>query len=153
VTTGIHPGNTADYSEETINGQDFPVRPCFVCLPSPHDDVLAGKIDLVLDSKDHYQNSKFDLLSAETDYRCPASKPAQCREFGLWVIRLIRSLNRWKPNRGDFMITQNVPWQLPKGRGVAILPLRLKQNNGFSASIWDGAGLCSGWLTSGDGKI
>jgi len=52
------------------------------------------------------------------------------------------------------MITPDSAAAVAQGKVWQFYRCSLKQKTfGFSTSIWDGAGLCPGWLTSGDGEI
>ena len=126
VTTGIHPGNKADYSQQTINGQDFPAPSLPRLFPQSSDnDVWAGKIDLVLDSKD-YQNLKFDLSADGQTIVVQRVNQRNAGEFGLWVIRPNQKPQQLETEPGgDFMITpDSAAVAFAQGQGVAILPLQ-----------------------------
>jgi hypothetical protein len=84
----------------------------------------AGKINLVLDSKD-YQNLKFDLSADGKTIVVQRLNRRNPAEFGLWIVQpdtKPRPLGN-QPG-GDFLITaDSTSVAVAQGQGVAILPL------------------------------
>jgi len=84
----------------------------------------AGRINLVLDSKD-YQNLKFDLSADGKTIVVQRLNRRNPAEFGLWVVQpdaKPRPLGN-QPG-GDFLITaDSTSVAIAQGQGVAILPL------------------------------
>jgi hypothetical protein len=92
----------------------------------------AGRIDLVLDSKD-YQNLKFDLSADGQTIVVQRVNQRNPGEFGLWVLRTSGGLSsRPTPqplqiaeSGGDFIITpDSAAVAVAQGQGIAILPLQ-----------------------------
>lgn len=112
VTTGIGQGNTTD---------DFN---SFLPRPATKDEP-AGKITLILDSKD-YQNLKFDLAADGQTIVVQRVSQRNPGEFGLWILRPETPPQPLKTEPGgDFMITpDSKAVAVAQGQGVAILPLQ-----------------------------
>lgn len=90
----------------------------------------AGKVNLVLDSKD-YQNLKFDLSADGQTIVVQRANRRKPGEFGLWVLKFDQNPND-RPTAqplenqpgGDFLITPDgESVAVAQGQGVAILPL------------------------------
>jgi hypothetical protein len=97
----------------------------FFQSPEQPSSESAGRVDLVLDSKD-YQNLKFDLSADGKTIvvqRLNRRKPA---DFGVWILQpnaKPRPLGN-QPG-GDFLIAaDSASLAISQGEGVAILPLK-----------------------------
>jgi dipeptidyl aminopeptidase/acylaminoacyl peptidase len=92
----------------------------------------AGKVDLLLDSKD-YQNLKFDLSADGKTIAVQRVKKDNPADFGLWFFNSFKDSSQEKPKlqrlqtqpSGDFLITpDSQAVAAAQGQGVAILPLQ-----------------------------
>ncbi|WP_373528865.1 hypothetical protein [Nostoc sp.] len=92
----------------------------------------AGKVDLILDSKD-YQNLKFDLSPDGQTIVIQRGNKANPGDFGLWFMSATSDGSAEKPALkrlesqpgGDFMITpDSQAVAVAQGQGAAILPLQ-----------------------------
>lgn len=90
----------------------------------PDQNLVSGKIDLVLDSKE-YQNLKFDLSPDGKVIVVFRVKRSDLRDSGLWVLRLNAPPQPLKnPPGGEFLVapdSASLALSLPDG--VDILPL------------------------------
>lgn len=111
--------------QSLLSSQLYTVTTGIQIESSSNPDPPAGKIDLVLDSKD-YQNLKFDLSADGQIIVVQRVNERNPGEFGLWVLRaneLPQPLET-QPG-GDFMITpDSATVAVAQGQGVAILPLQ-----------------------------
>ncbi|WP_414571930.1 hypothetical protein [Nostoc sp. CCY 9925] len=92
----------------------------------------AGRVDLILDSKD-YQNLKFDLSPDGETIVIQRGNKANPSDFGLWFMPAISDASGGKPTPkrlqsqpgGDFTITpDSKAVAVAQGQGAAILPLQ-----------------------------
>ncbi|MEB3338556.1 MAG: Ig-like domain-containing protein [Leptolyngbyaceae bacterium] len=86
---------------------------------------LAGKVTLLLDSKD-YQNLKFDLSADGQSIVVQRVNRKNPGDFGLWLLQPNRSPQPLKNQPGgDFLITpDSASLAIAQGQGLAILPLQ-----------------------------
>ncbi|MBG1269749.1 Ig-like domain-containing protein [Nostoc sp. WHI] len=92
----------------------------------------AGKVDLILDSKD-YQNLKFDLSPDGQTIVIQRGNKTNPGDFGLWFMPVTSDESGKKPTPkrlesqpgGDFMITpDSKAVAVAQGQGAAIIPLQ-----------------------------
>ncbi|AKG22907.1 Ig-like domain-containing protein [Calothrix sp. 336/3] len=125
------------FSARTTKNQDILSAQLYTVTTGVYTDegkeaIAAGKVDLVLDSKD-YQNLKFDLSPDGKTIVVQRGNKSNPGDFGLWMLPSDTSNSRepQKPTPvkskpgGDFMITpDSQAVAVAQGEGTAILALQ-----------------------------
>ncbi|MBD2559053.1 MULTISPECIES: Ig-like domain-containing protein [Nostoc] len=125
------------FSARTTNNQDLLSAQLYtvttgVSGKSGQEVEPAGRVDLILDSKD-YQNLKFDLSPDGQTIVIQRGNKTNPGDFGLWFMPATSDASAEKPTPkrlesqpgGDFMITpDSKAVAVAQGQGAAILPLQ-----------------------------
>lgn len=125
------------FSARAANNQDLLSAQLYTVttgVPSKSEQEVepAGRVDLILDSKD-YQNLKFDLSPDGQTIVIQRGNKNNPGDFGLWFMPATSDSSAEKPTPkrlesqpgGDFMITpDSQAVAVAQGQGAAILPLQ-----------------------------